>query len=301
MLSSGLWPAPTCQEQASGSSDTFPEYSGQQDAAVVQRVTSLLRSSTAGDEVATPTLHMPTFTLESETGLSNVEPSDAQHCQDGLLEDLASSESNIDHGVGDFEGSCYFDDGPVTEAGFRENGDSFVQLSGEAQSSGVLCAGPGNFEQTTDQSAQGIGEQFFGSARGVSPEDTTTVHDDDEGDESSSLQISSPTASGLSERGGTLHVSRSGMTNHPEKSNTTKASLAGLDILSNNGQAVGLLRALEDKGSLEAILKELGYQKPAEVGAGVKTPHARTDAGKNMHKCPKMGCGKSFPRACELT
>lgn len=284
-----------------GSSNSFPEYSGQQDAAVVQRVASLLRSSTAGDEVSTPTLHMSTFTLDPETGLSNVEISDAQHCQDGLLEDLASSASNIDHGVGDFEGSCYFDEGPVTETGFNEDDNNFVQPSGEAPSSGVLCHGPGDFERTTDQSAQGIGEQFFGSARGISPEDTTTVHDDDEGDESSSLRISSPTASGLSERGDTLHVSQSDMTDHLEQPNTKEVSLAGLDIFSNNDQAAGLLKALEDKGSLEAILKKLGYQKPAEVCAETKTPHDRTDAGKNRHKCTSIGCGKSFPRACELT
>lgn len=282
------------------SPDAFPEHPSQQDAAVVRRVASLLRSSTSSDEVSTPALNMSTFALYSENDLSNVEMSDAEHRQDGMLEDLASPASNIDHGVGNFEDSCYFDEGPVTENGFKKNDTNFVQPSGEAPSSGVLYAGDGDFESTTDQSAQGIGEQFFGAACGVGLEDATTVHED-ECEESPSLRITSPPASGLSEGGDALHVSPNSTTGHYEQPSTTEVSLAGLDILSNNDHAAGLLKALEDKGSLEAILKGLGYQKPTEIATEAKMPVARTGARKNMHKCPAKGCGKSFLRACELT
>lgn len=301
VLSPSPWFLQPVQEEGTRCSSSFTDYMGQQmfqqDAVMAQQQLGLISSPAAGHQIPNSMLQISPPGLGVETPSSHVDASDVQQGQNGQ-QDLSDTSSNGDHAIEDFG---YFNEASMAENDSEEANHSTIRSLGELTPPEVSCEESRDFEQPTEQGAQGTGDQFLDVGYGASLQSAIPVDDEDEDDDSSSTSTSTSTATSSSEIGDLIHVSPATSTDHPARSDAADASLDGLDIINNNDKAADLLKALEDKGALAGILERLGYQKPKDAEAKGKTRStSQNGVSKNKHICSEPGCGKGFSRPCEL-
>lgn len=296
VLNTGPWLLQAVQEEGSRDPHAFTDYMSRSmyahDAVTTQQQLGMIASTTAGTQFSNTRMQMPSAGLEAGPGLSHLEDNSAQHEQDVLT----CSSSGEEHDM-EFE-STYFNEASVSENDSEEEIRSQTQHLTNMASLRRVCDSSRDFEQSQERNSEATRAS---PGDGVKLQDAIMVDDGDDDDDDGASSSSSSGISNPSEDDDILPASQDTITENAKQPDLASSSPAGSDILNDKDRTTDLLMALEDRGALAGILESLGYQKPQDTDLKIKTKSSvRSDADKNPHICSEPGCGKRFPRACEL-